>query len=180
MHSVLSAFDMLGPAFQITFQGEDSLKTKVGAALSLMFVASLIVSTIVFVNDYTDTSKPTISSTELALDRQYQFNIAENNMMPIFFIQDYAITDRLEAQKALTKFSFLIVSTHMINDENNELTNMDTIRKGVPCSTLAKEGYYDYPAQASNYLAIKESASAYKILRSCSSAAQETTSGTRR
>lgn len=154
---------MLGPAFQITFQGEDSLKTKVGAALSLMFVASLIVSTIVFVNDYTDTSKPTISSTELALDRQYQFNIAENNMMPIFFIQDYAITDRLEAQKALTKFSFLIVSTHMINDENNELTNMDTIRKGVPCSTLAKEGYYDYPAQASNYLAIKENVDKHGI-----------------
>ena len=165
MNSLLSSLDILGPAYNITFQRENSLKTRVGSVLSLVFFGILTASIVMFARDYADTSKPTITSTEISLNPNYRFNLAENSMLPIFFIQDYTLSGKLTPKQVLTKFSFLLVSSIVaVDDKDPKKTQFkDTIRHGVPCSSLEKEGFYNYPALASNYAAIKEKVDEFGI-----------------
>jgi hypothetical protein len=48
-------------------------------------------------------------------------------------------------------------------DDSNNTVLKDNIQLGVPCSSLEKEGFFNYPALASNYAAIKEKVDSHGI-----------------
>ena len=162
--SLLSAFDLLGPPYSITFQGQETLKTKLGSFLSLMLLSGIVFSSVIFLRDYLDTSNLTISSSEEDLDKKYVLNIPENGMLPIFFVHSYNENGPVLAETVFDRFSFFLSTTAVNTDENERLTFDNTLNMGVPCKDLEQDDrLFNYVAKASNYEEIKEKVHKYGI-----------------
>lgn len=147
-----SKIDLLGPVFNITFRGEPSLKTKVGALLTLTYVCSLIACTGVFFNSYFDTSQPRVVYSIKSLDYTHRLNVAKMGMLPIFSIYDLNEVRWLNSTETLDKFTFLLVATEIMADEEGKIAVKDSIARAVPCSEIAaKATSFNYPRKASNY-----------------------------
>ena len=162
--SLLSAFDLLGPPYSITFQGQETLKTKLGSFLSLVLLSGIVFSSVIFIRDYLDTSNLTVTSSEEDLDKKYAFNIPENGMLPIFFIHSYNGNTLLLAETVFDRFSFFLSTTAVDSDDTERLTFDNTLNMGVPCKDLEQDDtLFNYVAKASNYEEIKEKVHKYGI-----------------
>ena len=153
----LSALDLLGPSHSVTFQGQDTLQTKLGTLLTFILVFSIVSSSFTFFRDYLDTSNMTVTNKEGNLEKKYVFNIAENGILPIFFVHSYNDQGYIQAENVFNRFSFFLSTTEIGADDKGRLTFDNTLNMGVPCKELEDNpSLYNYVAKASNYEEIKE------------------------
>ena len=153
----LNWVDMLAPPFNISFKGNENLKTNGGALLTMMYGACFIFACVIFIRDYFDTSKPSVSISEEVLPEDLKLNMAENGLLPIFTVWHYSGNRFLTAKETYPKFSFLagVADLSLESGKTNGISAQLTRFLAVPCSELQREGKFNYPALYSNYEQVK-------------------------
>ena len=153
----LSWVDMLAPPFNISFKGNENLKTNGGAVLTMMYAACFIFSCVVFIRDYLDTSKPAVNISEEVLPEDLKMNIAENGLLPLFTVFSFDENRYLNSSQIDTKFTFLAAAVDIEFDSDQGKGWNTKIKRfvAVPCSELVKKGRFNYPGLFSNYEKVK-------------------------
>ena len=151
----IESLDMLGPAHAITFKGRETLQTKAGVFLTLLYLTCFLFACATFVLSYFDTSSPSISESEVNTPADIKINLADAAMLPIFFT--WGSGRYFNSSEADTKYTFAagLVDAHFTGDFGEGFTGNMTRFLAIPCKDLEQEGKFNYPAQAKNYEDIK-------------------------
>jgi hypothetical protein len=154
MFGWLSAVDLMAPAFNITFKGDESLKTKPGALLSLIYLTCLGFCCLIFIRGFFDISTPYITEYQQSTEKDFRLNVAENGMLPVFKVWSWKEGRFLNASEIVTKLTFFIAYANLNNSEDT-YSYTGNISTSLTCEEISKNGNFNYPEAYENYEEIK-------------------------
>ena len=152
----LVSLDLLGPPHSITFKGSETLQTKTGVFLTLIYLACYVFACVTFIRDYFDTSNPSIANKEVNSPADSKVNLAHAAILPIFIIWGHKKNGFLDAEEAQTKITLAAGQRDTNYGVEGGFGGNMTRYLAVPCRELEQEGKFNYPALAANYKQIKE------------------------
>ena len=159
LREMYSKLDILGEPIKLTLNGSDSIQSWFGATLTLLFIATLIAASVIFIRGYFDYTSPNVSETSDNFKKGVTVELGSGRLIPFMrvlnksgdipeFVDNYSVQN-------LFQMSLTVVT---IDDNTGGIpTESQEYFYGVPCSDLSEnKTMYNYLAEASNYGELKE------------------------
>jgi hypothetical protein len=85
--SLLTSFDLFTPDVKLNVAGKSGVATKVGAALSALYLAALCGMAFVIISEYFNTKKPLVSQAVVPTDLPPPISFSEDKLYPMLIFQ---------------------------------------------------------------------------------------------
>ena len=138
--SILATFDLFTPDVKLNVAGKGGVATRVGAALSALYLAALCGMAYVTVSEYFNTKKPLVSQAIVPTDLPPPMSFSEDKLYPMltFQYQVSVLLNKTELDRFVT-VEFNKIS--MFRDEvSGKTTTTFEQMKTVACADLVREG----------------------------------------
>ena len=157
--SFYSKLDILGEPFSLTLKGEKKLQSWFGATLTLLFIAAVIASAVIFIRNLFDYSTPLISQSNLTVKKGITVDFANLNMLPFIRVRPKnESTDEPIGAEEASKYFTPYLSILFINEISDGVPSVTSQSfDGVPCSDLStNKTKFNYLAGAANYKEVED------------------------
>ena len=132
-------FDLFTPHLKLNLEGQSGLGTKVGSALTVIFLGAFVVMAYFIVSDFLDTSSPRVSQSVVPAALPPYISFAEDKLYPMLSFRYQTVTPL--KQPELDRFVTIDFSKiEMTRDEAGTVKTTIKYLKTAACADLVAQG----------------------------------------
>ncbi len=132
--------DLFSPEAKLNIGGKDGAKTKVGTAISLLYIPTLVYLMYIIISDYFDTRRPKVSQAIVPTDYPPIMSFTEDKLFPMMVFR-YKVTSALKKPE-LDKFVTMQFGLLSINKDpaTGQSKSSFQLMKTASCGDLIAQG----------------------------------------
>lgn len=134
--------DMLAPEITLRLAGRRGIRTCFGVAMTVGYLLSLAVFSVIIVLTYFDTSSPTVVQETAELEKNHRVNLGQSNLLPVVYLyldELFNIKPEDAPSYFTIKFSKMELRTVFLPDGSTTIKNSKIDMDVIPCSQLKRE-----------------------------------------
>lgn len=153
--SSMMVADMLAPEITLRLAGRRGIRTCFGVFMTVGYILTLSIFSVIIVLTYFDTSSPTVVQETAELEKNHRVDLGKSNLLPVVYLYlDELFNIKAEdAPSYFTiRFSKMELRTGFLPDGSTTIKNSKVDMDVIPCSQLKREfpELYSYYASYEN------------------------------